>query len=134
MRIGLISRRHRPVYWSPSSLSALAEAELSYVDDHRSQAVYVTLPVEECSSALKSIIPPNYGTPSLMIWTTTPWTLPSNMAVAVHADMLYNLVRCADSRLVVVATARLEALNQTGVLEQGWASMGEISGTLFLLT
>ncbi|KAF8595528.1 isoleucyl-tRNA synthetase [Ceratobasidium sp. AG-I] len=125
---GLISRRYRPVYWSPSSLSALAEAELIYVDDHRSQAVYVTLPVQECSSTLKNMLPPDSSAPSLMIWTTTPWTLPSNMAVAVHTDMLYTLVRCADGKLVIVASARLEALDQAGVLGEGWANLGEVSG------
>lgn len=125
---GLISRHHRPVYWSPSSLSALAEAELDYVDDHRSQAVYVTLPVQKSSPALENIIPPNSDTPSLMIWTTTPWTLPSNMAVAVHADMLYTVVRFATGKLVVVATARLEVLNQLGVLGEEWTNLGEISG------
>lgn len=54
------------------------------------------------------------------------------MAVAVHADMLYTVVRFATGKLVVVATARLEVLNQLGVLGEEWTNLGEISGTAFI--
>ncbi|KAG9123509.1 isoleucine-tRNA ligase, partial [Ceratobasidium sp. 392] len=124
---GLISRRHRPVYWSPSSLSALAEAELDYVDDHKSQSVYVNLPVQTASDALAKLVPSISGPPSLMIWTTTPWTLPSNMAVAAHAEMAYSLVQY-EGKLVVVSKDRLEALANAKIFGDGWEVLGELSG------
>ncbi|CAE6337625.1 unnamed protein product [Rhizoctonia solani] len=113
---GLITRHHRPVYWSPSSISALAEAELTYVDDHRSQAVHVAFPIQSCSPALQKILPANGGLPSLMIWTTTPWTVPSNMAVAVNAEIDYSIAVCQDGRSFIVATSRAEELVNAGVL------------------
>ncbi|CAE6460788.1 unnamed protein product [Rhizoctonia solani] len=113
---GLITRHHRPVYWSPSSISALAEAELEYVDDHRSQAVHVAFPIQSCSPALQKILPAGSGLPSLMIWTTTPWTVPSNMAVAVNAEIDYSVAVCQDGRSFIVATSRLEDLVNAGVL------------------
>ncbi|KAH7345675.1 isoleucyl-tRNA synthetase [Rhizoctonia solani] len=116
---GLITRHHRPVYWSPSSISALAEAELEYVDDHRSQAVHVAFPIQSCSPALQRILPAESSTPSLMIWTTTPWTVPSNMAIAVNAEIEYSLVICQDGRSFIVATSRVEDLANTGIFGEG---------------
>ncbi|KAJ1302095.1 hypothetical protein OPQ81_000926 [Rhizoctonia solani] len=112
---GLITRHHRPVYWSPSSISALAEAELEYVEDHRSQAIHVAFPVQSCSPALQRIVPPGSGTPSLMIWTTTPWTIPSNMAIAVNAEIDYSLAICQDGKSFIVATSRAEELVNAGI-------------------
>ncbi|KAG8732720.1 isoleucine-tRNA ligase [Ceratobasidium sp. 423] len=112
---GLITRHHRPVYWSPSSISALAEAELEYVDDHRSQAVHVAFPIQSCSPALQRILPTDGGTPSLMIWTTTPWTVPSNMAIAVNPEIEYSIAICQDGGSFIVATSRVEDLVNAGI-------------------
>lgn len=78
----LILHRSRPTYWSPSSRTALAEAELSYKDDHKSHSVYVFfgVPEEFMSDALKSVWK-NVGGGrelGLAIWTTTAWTLAAN--------------------------------------------------------
>lgn len=81
---GFVTHRLRPVYYSPSSRTALAEAELEYKDGHRSRSVYVSLPVQEddMSDALKEIyesVKEQDGRDlSLVIWTTTPWSLPGN--------------------------------------------------------
>lgn len=72
----MIYRRLRPVYWSPSTGTALAEAELEYKDNHVSSAVYVKFPLVK-TGALKSLVHPD-ETVSAVIWTTTPWTLPAN--------------------------------------------------------
>ncbi|QRV82004.1 Isoleucyl-tRNA synthetase [Ceratobasidium sp. AG-Ba] len=125
---GLISRRHRPVYWSPSSLSALAEAELDYVDDHKSQSVYVNFEVEKCSAALEKLVPCDSPSPSLMIWTTTPWTLPANMAIAVNPDMNYCLVRYREGKLVVVSEDRFYQLARDDILGEGAGILGKLSG------
>lgn len=81
---GFVTHRLRPVYYSPSSRTALAEAELEYKDGHRSRSVYVSLPVQEddMSDALKEVydsVKKQGGQDlSLVIWTTTPWSLPGN--------------------------------------------------------
>lgn len=100
---GLIYRRHKPVFWSPSSGTALAEAELEYKDDHISTAAYVKfllhgIETEEPVFAL--------------IWTTTPWTLPANQAIAVHRDLEYVLVRSESHGALVIAQPRLDALRE----------------------
>lgn len=83
--IGLISRRYRPVHWSPSSKSALAEAELEYVEDHKSFPVYVKFQVSGeqmtpgLAGAVENVRNGKDEPVHLVIWTTTPWTLPANM-------------------------------------------------------
>lgn len=92
VRRGLVSRRHRPVYWSPSSRTALAEAELEYDDEHQCTAAFVKMPLVRLPKVLAShasLAPSNV---SALIWTTTPWTLPANMAVAVNPDLEYTLI------------------------------------------
>ena len=80
---GLIYRQFRPVHWSPSSRSALAEAELKYEEQHTSKAAFVAFPAQ--SSSIPSEILDVIGNNplALLIWTTTPWTLPANMVCSV---------------------------------------------------
>ena len=79
---GLIYRQHRPVHYSPSSRSALAEAELEYVDKHVSHSVYVAFDLDEATVSripiLKELHSKNTKV-QLLVWTTTPWTLTANM-------------------------------------------------------
>lgn len=114
---GLISRDHRPVYWSSSSRTALAEAELEYDDNHKCKAAFIRLPFTSIPKALASNEQISNGSGlQALIWTTTPWTLPANQAVAVHPDIEYTVVQIdaspdkpADSRpCVLVAKARVE--------------------------
>ncbi|MHB8519566.1 MAG: isoleucine--tRNA ligase [Limisphaerales bacterium] len=90
---GFIYRGKKPVYWSIPCRTALAEAEVEY-QDHVSQSVYVKFPV--------------LGEPNtfVLIWTTTPWTLPANLAVAYNSAFSYSLVR-AGSDCYLVSTMRL---------------------------
>ena len=78
---GLIYKGKKPVYWSPSSESSLAEAEIEY-QDKRSPSIYVAFDVKES----KGIVDEDA---KFVIWTTTPWTLPSNVAITVHPDLIY---------------------------------------------
>ena len=82
-----------PVYWSPSSQTALAEAELEYDPDHKSRCAFVRYPLILDSAPefaqIDGILPKSLG---LLIWTTTPWTLPANRAIAVNSDMSYCIV------------------------------------------
>ena len=84
---GLIYRGLRPIHWCPSCETALAEAEIEY-GEHTSPAVYVKFPLKSS---------PGDGIPdlsaSVLVWTTTPWTLIANVAIAVHPDYEYALVR-----------------------------------------
>jgi|ERR1700722_1733373 len=80
---GLIYRNYRPVHYSPSSHSALAEAELIYREDHVSHSVYVSFVIdhtkaESMSVALREILAQETSA-QLLVWTTTPWTLTANM-------------------------------------------------------
>ena len=85
---GFVYRGKKPVYWSIPCRTALAEAEVEYAD-HVSQSVFVKFPVLD-----------HAGT-SLLIWTTTPWTLPANLAVAYNANFTYSLARVDDETLLV---------------------------------
>lgn len=114
---GLIYRHYRPVHYSPSSRSALAEAELVYKEDHVSHSVYVAfdldLPSHESSVTLRNLIAGETKV-QLLVWTTTPWTLTANMAIAVHPEMTYVMVRCVertDESAFFVALERLGTLS-----------------------
>ncbi|KAG6315466.1 hypothetical protein E4U44_001331 [Claviceps purpurea] len=108
VRHGLVYRKHKPVYWSISSRTALAEAELEYRDDHVSHAAYVKFPIVSDASSL-----PGLGTFQgpvfAAIWTTTPWTLPANKAIAVHSDLVYSLLKI-DEYGLLVASSRVDAM------------------------
>ena len=111
---GHMVKGYKPVYWSVVGASALAEAEVEY-HDKESFAIDVRFPVAETDKlfdafddeSLRGISDPI----SVIIWTTTPWTLPSNQAVCLHADLDYVLVKCSvsgGSELMLLAKAMLE--------------------------
>jgi isoleucyl-tRNA synthetase len=81
----MIYRRLRPVYWSPSTGTALAEAELEYRDDHVSCAVFVKFPLVNLGG-LKDFVREG-ETVSAVIWTTTPWTLPANRVASLQFQL-----------------------------------------------
>uniref|UniRef100_A0A0D9VLS1 isoleucine--tRNA ligase n=2 Tax=Leersia perrieri TaxID=77586 RepID=A0A0D9VLS1_9ORYZ len=87
---GYIYRGRKPVHWSPSSRTALAEAELEYSENHISKSIYAAFKVTNLSNpALLEEFLPNL---CLAIWTTTPWTIPANAAVAVNPELTYAVV------------------------------------------
>lgn len=90
---GYIYKGLKPVYWSPSSESSLAEAEIEY-HDKKSPSIYVSFPVTDGKDVLDE------GT-KLVIWTTTPWTIPANLGISVHADLDYVEVAHGGSTFVV---------------------------------
>ncbi|KAI1502935.1 isoleucyl-tRNA synthetase [Biscogniauxia marginata] len=108
----LIYRKFKPVYWSPSSRTALAEAELEYKDDHISHAAWIRFPVVDSWKMLpqlEDLQAKVKGTLYAVIWTTTPWTLPANRAIAIHDDLEYCIVRDGEDGLLIAAT-RLDTL------------------------
>ena len=89
---GLIYRGLRPIYWSPSSESALAEAEIEY-HEVTSDSIFVSFDIEDGQDELKDA--------QIIIWTTTPWTLPANLATSVHPRLEYVLVEVNNSKYLV---------------------------------
>ncbi|KAM0715813.1 hypothetical protein Q7P37_008327 [Cladosporium fusiforme] len=89
---GLIFRDHRPVHWSPSSRTALAEAELEYDDQHKCTAAFVKMPFVSLPRALERQRGVRAERMNALIWTTTPWTLPANKAIAFNPDIDYAVV------------------------------------------
>ncbi|KAF9870246.1 isoleucyl-trna synthetase [Colletotrichum karsti] len=104
VRRGLIYRKNKPVYWSPSSRTALAEAELEYNENHVSTAAYVRYPIID-GPALNGFSGQLYA----IIWTTTPWTLPANKAIAIHDDLEYAVIAVNGSAYLTAVT-RLDAV------------------------
>ncbi|KAB8236480.1 tRNA synthetases class I-domain-containing protein [Aspergillus alliaceus] len=107
---GLIYRRFKPVYWSPSTGTALAEAELEYKDDHVSTAALVKFPLVTIPSHLAQNPLLQVKDLTAVIWTTTPWTLPANAVIAVHPELEYTIVQSDTHGHLLVAQSRLQYL------------------------
>ncbi len=90
---GLIYKGSKPVYWSPSSESALAEAEIEY-KDVRSPSIYVAFPVKDGKGVLDNDT-------EIVIWTTTPWTIPANLGISVHPEFNYIVVNVGDRKFLI---------------------------------
>lgn len=91
---GLIYKGLKPVYWSPSSESALAEAEVEY-HDVKSPTIFVKFQVKDGKGILDNDC-------AFVIWTTTPWTIPANLAICLNADFTYALVESEKGKLIVL--------------------------------
>jgi isoleucyl-tRNA synthetase len=124
---GLVYKGRKPVHWCIHCRTALAEAEVEY-EDHTSPSIYVTFPLAESSRAgLASRVPELAGRPvEVLIWTTTPWTIPSNLAVAFHPEFVYgayeadgNVVIMAEDLAARVASASKRALGEPVVRVTG---------------
>jgi isoleucyl-tRNA synthetase len=120
---GYIYRGLKPVHWSPSSKTALAEAELEYPEGHVSRSIYAAFPVTSLAEAVKPLLAEYLSDLGVAIWTTTPWTIPGNLAVAVNADLNYAVVEVSQSeaqskfKYLIVAADLVERLSSTLGLE-----------------
>ncbi|MFD0771010.1 isoleucine--tRNA ligase [Bacillus sp. CGMCC 1.60114] len=101
---GYIYKGQKPVYWSPTSESALAEAEIEY-KDKKSASIYVAFPVKDGKNVLE-------GDEKFIIWTTTPWTLPANLGISVHPELEYSIVKVDDAKYII-ASELLETVSKT---------------------
>ena len=120
----LVYRSKKPVLWSYGAQTALAEAEVEYVDK-TSPAIFVKFPLSEGNFA---------GQSSLVIWTTTPWTLPANLGVAVHPRLRYirGTFRNEDGRsenLIIVKALVENFANSTGFKLDASEPTEELSGS-----
>ncbi|KAJ5313064.1 hypothetical protein N7508_003894 [Penicillium antarcticum] len=107
---GLIYRKFKPVYWSPSTGTALAEAELEYKEDHVSTAALIRFPLVDVPKHLVEDPLLKGKELSAVIWTTTPWTLPANAAIAVHESLEYTIVQSEKHGHLLIAQSRFEYL------------------------
>ncbi|MCM8816236.1 MAG: class I tRNA ligase family protein, partial [Candidatus Omnitrophica bacterium] len=92
---GYIIQRYKPIYWCWHCQTALAEAEVEYWDE-TSPSVYVKFPVKKFS--IKYDLPKDTY---FLIWTTTPWTLPANVAIALHPELEYALIKTSAGNFIV---------------------------------
>jgi len=95
---GSVYKRKKPVYWCASCVTALAEAEVEY-QDHTSPSIFVRFPfIDDPSERIREL----KGIPSsVAIWTTTPWTIPANLAVALHPEFTYVAIRSGGEAIIV---------------------------------
>jgi len=119
----VVYRQLKPVHWSIENRTALADAELEY-QDREDASIYVLFDVVDAARVRSELFGLAADGPlSLMIWTTTPWTLPANLAVAAHPDMEYAAVRYADAE-----GRRRCAVVVTDLIEQVFGMQGDRSG------
>jgi isoleucyl-tRNA synthetase len=100
---GGVYKGKKPVYWCGSDETALAEAEVEYAD-HESPSIYVRFPLPDAAKALPSLAGRNVF---IVVWTTTPWTLVSNLAIALHPDFDYVAADTGSNSVLIVADALL---------------------------
>lgn len=127
---GHIYRGLRSVHWSPSSQTALAEAELEYPEDHISPSIYIAFPMESASAAAQAVLAPYLGNLGVAIWTTTPWTIPANVAVSVNPELTYAVVESASGepfRYLIVAKDLAQKLSVT--FGEGLTVVAELAGS-----
>jgi len=99
-------RHKKPIYWCCTCETALAEAEIEYQDES-TPSIYVAF---AASDDLSAVIPEAAGQPAaIVIWTTTPWTLPANLAIALHPDFEYAAVQTAERGLLILAAELVES-------------------------
>ena len=106
----LVYKGKKPVHWCLRDRTALAEAEVEY-EDHTSPSIFVEFPLAESDAGeLGRRVPALAGRDvSVLIWTTTPWTIPSNLAIAFHPEFDY-VARDVDGKAVIVATELADAV------------------------
>jgi len=123
---GLLYRKKKPVYWCLTHATALAENEVEYNDKHVSPSVYVAFPAVEALGAKWSALA--HKKVAFAIWTTTPWTLPANMAIAVHPTLDYVFYEIDETQVLVLAKdmlASVLAQIAPGQLKQTQVKLGE---------
>ncbi|MCL2458577.1 MAG: isoleucine--tRNA ligase [Desulfobulbus sp.] len=122
---GAVVRSKKPVYWCATCGTALAEAEVDYAD-HASPSVYVKFPVID---DLGPLAPELAGRKvAVLIWTTTPWTLPANLAIAFHPDFEYAAVAVGDETWILAKELAVACMEQFGI--EQYAILATFSATL----
>jgi isoleucyl-tRNA synthetase len=114
VKAGYIYRQKKPIYWCPQCETALADAEIEYAD-HESPSVYVRFKI---ISLPETVNVPVSDSMYVMIWTTTPWTLPANVAVAFHPDHEYSIVSVENKYKIILANPLIDkVMKEIGITD-----------------
>ncbi len=132
VRNGLVYKGKKPVHWCPTCVTALAEAEVEHADKI-SQSIYVKFKVANPHGKFS---PDKVDGTYLVIWTTTPWTLPANMALTVHPTFIYRLVKTPAGELIIAQDLIEDCMGKAGykeaeytVLDGAWTG-AELEGII----
>ncbi|HRI04781.1 MAG TPA: isoleucine--tRNA ligase [Pyrinomonadaceae bacterium] len=107
---GFVYKGLRPVYWCIHDQTALAEAEVEY-REHTSPSVYVKFPLKTDPAQIDGALAGKNV--FVVIWTTTPWTLPANLGITVHPDFDYSAIEVSDAEVFIVASELAKAFSET---------------------
>lgn len=130
---GYVFRGKKPVHWSPSSRTALAEAELEYPEGHTSRSCYCGFTASSAPEDAPSVVREAVSSPdglALSVWTTTPWTIPANRAVAVNNKLEYALVKGLHPKRPNLVVVIAKDLLETASAKFGTSEAAEVVGTV----
>lgn len=122
---GYIYRDLRPTYWSTYSKTALADTELEY-REHKSRAIYVRFPLKRDEKGVLEKLAPSGANIYTIIWTTTPWTIPANLAIAFHPELSYALVECEGEYYLMYDGLVAHVMEQ--IEKSHWAKVAHVKG------
>jgi isoleucyl-tRNA synthetase len=122
---GSVYKGRKPVYWCASCKTALAEAEVEYAD-HTTPSIYVKFPMVSDPSSLSPALADEKV--SVVIWTTTPWTIPANLAIALHKDFDYVAVKVNEEVLIFAEELLDYCLDAFGFRGKGYEILAEFRG------
>ena len=119
---GLIYKGLKPVYWCPHCETALAEAEIEYAED-KSSSIYVKFAVKDDKGLFEGL-----SNVYFVIWTTTTWTLPGNVAISLNPDFEYSLVKFKNGEIYVLATELIESVVKAAKIEGEYEIVKKFTG------
>lgn len=123
---GSVYKGKKPVYWCATCGTALAEAEVEYAD-HHTPSIYVKFPVVSDIAAVRPKLTGKRV--SVIIWTTTPWTIPANLAIALHRDFVYAAVEVEGEVLILAKDLLDYCLDAFGYRGKPYEIVDEFTGT-----
>ena len=124
---GYIYKGLKPVYWCPDCKTALAEAEIEYAEDP-CHSIYVKFKVNDDQGKLKALgIEPEKC--YFVIWTTTTWTLPGNVAICLGPDFDYSIIKCGDEYYIMAEALAADAMKEAG--KEDYEVVGTMKGIEF---
>jgi isoleucyl-tRNA synthetase len=121
---GCIYKGMRPVYWCPCCETALAEAEIEYMEDP-GESIYVKFPVKDDLGKLKGIVD-SLENLYVVIWTTTTWTLPGNLAISLNPEFVYVVVEANNERYIVAKELAEDVMKAAKI--ENYRILGEVFG------
>ena len=120
---GLIYKGLKPVYWCPHCETALAEAEIEYAED-ATNSIYVKFAVTDDMGKFDGL-----ENVYFVIWTTTTWTMPGNVAICLNADFDYSLVKVPNGEIYVLATELVDSVMKAAKIEGGYEIIKHFKGS-----